>query len=342
MTPADMESTRWKESIRNGYVLAHLYYSLSRNGVLAALREAGPSGATVETLAAAAGVRPEQLEPCLFYILHADRILTRDGQQWALTGFGRTAADAGFENSLTAYVGAYGCVLQELNATLSGRRRYGADFERRGELVAEASLGATRAGFPFIVNRMRQSGVECVADLGCGAAGVLLHFCALDPKLKAIGIDISPAAIDEARARVEAAGLADRIELVLGDLADVERWRQRVDGAGVGAFHCTGVLHELLRDGPDMVKQFFAKMRDAFPRRLFFLGEFDGRTEADYRRIEEPLLRVKDLWYQDLIHPLTNQGKPQPRQFWVDLLAETGVEVVEIAPFRHNIYVLQL
>jgi SAM-dependent methyltransferase len=330
---------RYEKLIRAGPAATS---TLQRTGVLTALRQAGSEGATVDRLAREAAIKADVLAPCLFYVLLADRVLQRVGEAWAFTEFGRKAFDSGVENSLTAFVGAYGCVLQELPATLKGERTYGIDFERRGEMVALASLGATRVGFPFIIERLRRDGVRCVVDLGCGAAGVLLEFCALDSGLRGIGIDISVAAIAEARLNVERAGLASRIEFLAADLTDIARWKRCLNDSPVSAFHCTGVLHELLRDGERAVVGFLRSMRTLFPGCLFFLGEFDGRTEEDYRCVEEPLLRVKDLWYQDLIHPLTGQGKPQPREVWLKMIATAGISVLEVAPFRHNIYVLRL
>jgi hypothetical protein len=296
MMPHSDEFARWRESMRNGYVLAQIYYAWSRTGVLTALRRAGPEGATVDWLAREAGIKADLLAPCLFYVLLADRVLEHVGEAWAFTEFGCKAFDSGVENSLTAFVGAYGCVLQELPATLQGEKTYGVDFERRADLVAQASLGATRAGFPFIVERMRRDGVRCVVDLGCGAAGVLLEFCAMDSELRGIGLDISVEAIAEARVNVRRAGLTSRIEFLTADLADIAGWKRCLDDSPVGAFHCTGVLHELLRDGERAVADFLRSMHKLFPGCLFFLGEFDGRTEDDYRSLEEPLLRVKDLW----------------------------------------------
>ncbi|MGH0032548.1 MAG: SAM-dependent methyltransferase [Myxococcota bacterium] len=60
-----------------------------------------------------------------------------------------------------------------------------------------------------------------VLDVGCGKAEPLLrivqrHGC------RGVGVDLSEGFLREARAKVEAAGLADRIEIVHGDAADYE------------------------------------------------------------------------------------------------------------------------
>ena len=50
-------------------------------------------------------------------------------------------------------------------------------------------------------------------DVGVGAAGIAMQLCHQFPALRAVGLDISPTALDVARADVAAAGLGDRIEI---------------------------------------------------------------------------------------------------------------------------------
>lgn len=58
---------------------------------------------------------------------------------------------------------------------------------------------------------------DVVYDLGCGD-GRLVIAAAKRGARKAVGVDIDPARIAEARANAQAAGVADRVTFVLGDL----------------------------------------------------------------------------------------------------------------------------
>ncbi|WP_439655970.1 SAM-dependent methyltransferase [Lentzea sp. HUAS TT2] len=64
-------------------------------------------------------------------------------------------------------------------------------------------------------------------DVGTGAGGIAIRLCEASPGLRAVGLEISPAALDVARVDVEAAGLADRVEIrdqSVADLTDVEAY----------------------------------------------------------------------------------------------------------------------
>ena len=60
---------------------------------------------------------------------------------------------------------------------------------------------------------------DVVYDLGCGD-GKILGAAARTFGARAVGVDIDPQRIREATANVQAAGLADRVRLVLGDIFD--------------------------------------------------------------------------------------------------------------------------
>ncbi|HUQ54845.1 class I SAM-dependent methyltransferase [Lentzea sp.] len=68
---------------------------------------------------------------------------------------------------------------------------------------------------------------ENFLDIGTGAGGIVMRLCRMMPALRAVGLEVSPAALDVARLDVEAAGLEDRIEIrdqSVSDLADVEEY----------------------------------------------------------------------------------------------------------------------
>lgn len=337
-----MDAPSWAETLRNGYVLSQIYHAWTRTGVIAALREAGRAGASVAELACSCEVDERVLAPTLYYAALADIAVDKHGDRYALSAEGERLLNERVEYSLTAFVGAYGNVLEALPALLRGEARYGVEVHRRGDLLAIASFGATRSNFPFIVEELRRLGGRKVVDLGCGAAGVLIEFCRLDHALSGVGLDISPAAIAEARRRVDEAGLTGRIELIEGDITQIGAWKTAPAIAGADTFHCSGMLHELLRDGEEAVVALLRQLKHSFPGRLLFLGEFDGRTEADYRAEPDRLKRTKDLWYQDLIHPLTLQGSPIPRRRWLAILQRAGVELLGVQEFRHNVYVIRI
>lgn len=77
-----------------------------------------------------------------------------------------------------------------------------------------------------VVDRVASLGIRRgsrVLDLGCGPAELLRRIVERTGAL-GLGVDASPFAIEEARARVARSPVADRIELRLADVGEVDEW----------------------------------------------------------------------------------------------------------------------
>lgn len=69
---------------------------------------------------------------------------------------------------------------------------------------------------------------DLLGDLGCGDAAVLVEVCRL-VGCRGFGVDLEESRIAEAKARAEAAGVASRVELRVGNALDVDLAQLRVD-----------------------------------------------------------------------------------------------------------------
>jgi SAM-dependent methyltransferase len=335
----DAES--WREGMRNGYLRAFTVHAIVETGVAAELRCRGLAGATAEELAAATAVDAELLDPVLTYLSLADRVLRKEGDRYWLTERGGWLFTPEVRAGLLASIDAYGCVLTELVPALRGEKRYGRDFRRRGDAVAAASLLTTRPNYPFIIESLRRYGIRSVADLGCGAAGLLVEFCRLAPELAGVGIDIDPGSLSEARRALDEARLSDRIALLQGDIGQPGSFAAGAELVKVEAFNCCGVLHEFFRDGDEAVIEILRSYKRSFPGRYFFLGEFRARTDEQYAQV--PVVkRVRNLWYQHLMHPLSHQGLPRTRAQWMAIFVRADVELLDVRDYFLDQYVLHL
>lgn len=333
--------TSWAQTIRNGYARAFIIFALHQTGVFDALRDRGPL--TDGELAGELGLDPDLLRGVLQFLLHSDQVIRKDDGGYSLTGLGREwlYTDQVLAMSFGA-VGAYSCLLYELVPTLQREKVFGRDYVRPGDLLARGSYYTGKTNYPWVVSELDLLGVEVVADLGCGAADVLIGFCGLDPKLKGVGVDIAPGALEEAGRRVGAAGLDDRIRLVEGDLTRPETFEDSVKD--VGAFNGIMVFHEFLRDGEAAIVEMLERMRKSFPGRYLFMGEFDRMSDEELQ--EMPLYqRLHPLFYQEVIHGPREQGVLLEKARWLKLFELAGLEVVKVAdhfPFRLVEYVLRL
>lgn len=333
------DAISWAQSIRNGYARAFILFALHETGVFESLRRQGPQ--SVQELSESCQVDPHLLDGVLHFLLHADCVLKKEGEKFGLTERAQWLfADPVMAMSFGA-VGAYSCLLSELVPTLRGEKRYGVDFIRRGDWVAKGSFYTGKGNYPWIVSQLKELGVKTVADLGCGSGDVLIGFCGLDAGLKGIGIDISPEALEEARRRVEAAGMSERIRLIQGDMFKPEAFEPHVKE--VEAFHGMMTFHEFLRDGEEAVVRLFKNMKDRFPGRYLIVGEFNRVSDEEYQAMPYPQ-RIHPLFYQYIIHPLTWQGLPISKERWLDIFRRAGLKILGVKedfPFRLVEYVLQ-
>jgi len=79
------------------------------------------------------------------------------------------------------------------------------------ELLVRVAIG-------FIEEKLRGKPAITVIDVGTGCGNIAVALAASSPSVRVMASDISPAAIEVARANVTACGLADRISLFCGDL----------------------------------------------------------------------------------------------------------------------------
>lgn len=329
----------WAQSIRNGYARAFLLFALHETGVFEALRRGGPK--TTGELANECGLNAYLLDGVLNFLAFSDRILVKQGNRFQLTKRGEWVfADQVLAMSFGA-VGAYACLLSELVPALRNTKRYGVDFERRGDLLARGSYYTGKANYPWVVAELVRRGVRTVADLGCGSGETLIAFCRINPELRGVGIDISRGALEEARRRVEEAGLSDRIMLIEGDFTRPETFAKQVQH--VEAFNGIMAFHEFLRDGEEPVIELFRGLKGHFPGRYVFVGEFNRLSDEEFQAMPFPD-RIHPLFYQYIIHPLTWQGLPTTKAHWLSIFERAGLEVVHVKddfPFRLVEYILR-
>jgi len=169
----------------------------------------------------------------------------------------------------------YGYALQHLarltrNAARPADSSNRAFVQRDGRYIAMADkdCGAHHVDSVFERFFVPRPG-DIVCDLGCGAAGRLISLVTQHEGLRAVGVDIDQGAAEIARANVEAAGLADKIQVVVDDVRSLSEREQFED---VTVLTCFFMGHELWPK--DRCVEVFARLRRRFPSvERFFLGD---------------------------------------------------------------------
>jgi SAM-dependent methyltransferase len=212
------------------------------------------------------------------------------------------------------YLEAYGPVTRAMTDLLTGKAKYGVDVSRADSALSRHTGTVTTSAYTEIVlAAMRDRSVTRLLDLGCGGGALLVTLCQEHPGLTGVGIDIAQEAIDAARQRAEASGVADRVEFAVADAFEPDTWPDACRGADM--ICGVGVLHERFRDGEQAVV-------DILDRYAMTLSA--GRTLL----IGEPELRYDNQANDSdffLVHVLTEQGIPRDRAGWQQVFDQSSL-----------------
>lgn len=248
-----------------GYQLAHAAYALHVSDVLATMS----TPRSPSELAEEHGIDERLLRPLLDLLAGRSSLVAKDDLGYRCTA-DYTAA-ARFE--LDQYMGAYGRNSSELATSLRDPSRAPGLVDTVAHAAAYASFG--RAGQGLVVDLVAQLGFRSVVDLGCGPASTLIELAGRLPDFSGYGIDSSPHMIATGRRRIEASGLADRITVVQGDIADLaalcEPGPEVVDCVLMGS-----VLDAFFGDGAAGATSVLSGVRQRFPGSAFIVADYYG------------------------------------------------------------------
>lgn len=325
---------RQRKYLTHQHATMECLLALHGRGVLAALPASG-EGAAPEMLAREHGCEPRILAALLDYVALTTPFVERVNDRYRA----RPESRGKLLSFMLDMAYAYDPVFRALPDLLCGAKAYGRDVQRNGEALGRASGFATRNTIPVIARRFAERGVRHVIDLGCGGGEVLAALCN-DGQRRGTGVDIDAATAESARANLRAAGLSDRTEVVVADLADAPTLLTP-DIEGPVGICSTGVVHELLRDGDDAFIDVMRRWRARFPDATFCIAEFDAVPFDALAATDSEETLMAASYYQ-LIHPLSAQGDPQPVERWRALFARAGFTVAheDAVPIRFVVFTL--
>ncbi|MGH7289728.1 MAG: SAM-dependent methyltransferase, partial [Myxococcota bacterium] len=214
---AQMSRMKRARTPLRGYLTTVCFWSLEDAGVLARLAE-GPR-ASLEELA-----EPGRLDPRIlgFVCQYLRRLGYLEGDPGSL---GLSASGQRFWRDcgpvLELFRG-YQPLFDSLGAELRGEARFGENLFRREPSIARAFSELGRSFiFPIMAQILEAQGVRRMVELGCAEAELCRFVCEGEPTFHCLGIDASASVVEAARTRVAHAGLADRIEVVQGDIFQI-------------------------------------------------------------------------------------------------------------------------
>lgn len=300
----------------NGFYNTRIIQTLLNVGFFDELERTG--SVDPDAFAQARNLDPEILHS-LCVALYATRFLRRNGHGYTLDKKGRLL----MEVSRGWFDGVYGYeeVAHHMEALLRKQLVYGKDIYRRSDFVAIGSGEAENwIYFPLAIDAIKQHGFRKVMDFGCGDGTFLRRLCEQLPDVTGYGLDIAPDAIAAGKQQIESAGLANRIELFVGDVNLLEEVPPPLRSVEI----CTVffVLHEVLFGGPEKVVTLLQNYRRLFPNVQLMVFEVIRPTADEMRR--RPGMSVHYVLQHDLSHQKLGR-----RTEWYEIFRAAGFQSIQ-------------
>lgn len=324
--------------------LTHTLFALWDSGFDAYLRE---HPRFVPSEAAEALGYDEAVFGCLLEYLVGRGLLRPAGDALELTERGEKYALVNARGLLMLYWGGYRPIIGQLGPMLRGEIPIG--DPRLARSTRHAALGTEQInslvvtpGVLDIIHELAEKGVEGVLDLGSGTGGFLIQFARQEPTLRGVGVDMSEAAVEQARRTAAAHGLEDRLTFHVGEVGAGPLPLPDDAVESVDLITAMFMLHEFGRHGPDAIVAVLEALREQFPGTLLLFIEAPLADVEALGANPPPHYAALDYLF---IHPLSGQGRPLPPEEWERIVRQAGCEFVEhrhVAKTPVNAYLARL
>ncbi|MFE9427618.1 methyltransferase [Kitasatospora sp. NPDC006697] len=343
VTPLEDRSPGYTERVAMFGVLtggwtAQCCYALARLGV-PDLLAAGPR--PVAELAAAAGADPHALRRVLGVLAAAGLFTEEPGDRYGLTPTTRLlCTDTTRSSSVAATLfgeEVYQSFGEILHTLRTGRpafeKVHGAPFysylEEHPESAAAFAAAMGSASVPTALAGCDLTGLGTLVDVGGGEGGLLARVLGRHPQARGVLVEL-PKSVAQARAKLAAAGVADRVEFAPGSFFDPLP-------AGGDVYTLTRVLHNW---DDEQALAILRRVREAIPEHgrllVFERLEEEPGTAAEPPSSERAAQAAFQGRLIDLLMLLTLDGRDRTEAEYRTLLTTAGFEVraVRSAPLR--------
>jgi SAM-dependent methyltransferase len=301
--------------LAEAFQLGHAISTLQDLKVLSSLAK----GATVTELATKHWVDPHLLQGILEFVAARTNLVRKVGDRFTATS--HCSARSRF--LLELYAGAYRnnafrlkrlMRMPRLASSLVDRVRYARAFET-----------AQNLGSAWVADIIRQLRFNCILDIGCGPATLLLQLAAQNPGFTGWGLETNRSMHRLAQARIRQARAGDRLQVILGDCMRLSTALPYDVRSRIQAVSACQVANEMFGSGSSQLMVWLRKLRRVLPKRPMLLSDYygclGGKNAASHR---ETVLH-------DYAQLISGQGvPPATRAGWTELYARAGCRIVHI------------
>ncbi len=162
--------------------------------------------------------------------------------------------------------------------------------------------------FPPVISFLkRKINFEVIADIGCGDGQFLSAFLRDNTGKKVVGIDISKLSTEATYKNLQEQYPQQEVTMVCSDALDVNKWSEpvlRVAGTGKVVISMWFLLHEISRNKPDNVIEFFRQIHELFPRTPIVVGEVVRQSDDILSKHNARSIMPEYLFF----HEVSGQG----------------------------------
>lgn len=269
-------------------------------------------------------------EALLEYLLGCGALVRRSDDVFGITAKGERLFNVYTRGVLNVYLGGYRAVLQSLGGVLTKQVSLDAPSLQRSTRHAAAGTAYSTCAFtiPEVFAVMRDKGGKVCLDLGCGTGDFLLRWVLQDPEARGVGVDMSAAALAQARETAARWGVADRLEFHEAAVGPEPLAVPPGALADVDVVTSMYMLHELGRDGRQALVDVVRALKAQLPGRHLLALEVEACDPEELAARVPPPPHLGRLDYR-LIHQLSGQGLPRTQADWHGIFGDAGCDVVE-------------
>lgn len=160
---------------------------------------------------------------------------------------------------------------------------------------------------PAISFLKRKINFDVIADIGCGDGQFLSAFLRGMPDKKVVGIDISKLSTEATYKNLKEQYPQEEVTVVCSDALDIKKWREevlRVAGTGKIVISMWFLLHEISKNKPDSLVEFFRQIHELFPATAVVVGEVVCQGDVVLSKHSAKSIMSEYLFF----HEMSEQG----------------------------------
>jgi SAM-dependent methyltransferase len=275
--------------------------------------------ATADELSDKFGIDARILSGILEYVSARTDLLRRSGKKFVATRNYR--GEARF--LLDLYIGAYGGNAWKLAKLLHDPSIGPKAINKINHARAfEAVDGSTLGVLPTII---RQLEFNHLLDLGCGNGALLLELAKQNSHFVGWGIDFNPEMCRIAKAKIRAARLGKRLQVLGGDCRNVDSILPTKVSATVRAITACNIANEMFTDGHKYAISWLQGLSRALPGRPLLIADYYGSLGSKKRQVSRETL------LHDYAQVISGQGVPPASAAeWRSIYLQAGCQLIHI------------